>query len=60
MTKNLKKRIATSLIFLFLLSLIFIKNFIFIYCLIVIGVISILEFIKINLIIFEKIEFIIH
>ena len=54
MTKNLKKRIATSLILLFLLSLMFIKNFIFIYCLIVIGVISILEFIKINLIIFEK------
>ena len=54
MTKNLKKRIGTSLILLFLLSLMFIKNFIFIYCLIVIGVISILEFIKINLIIFEK------
>tara|TARA_B100001250_G_scaffold395190_1_gene399835 strand:- start:208 stop:855 length:648 start_codon:yes stop_codon:yes gene_type:complete len=54
MTKNLKKRIGTSLILLFLLSLMFIKNFIFIYCLIVIGVISTLEFIKINLIIFEK------
>jgi len=54
MTKNLKKRISTSLILLFLLSLMFIKNFIFIYCLIVIGVLSILEFIKINSIIFEK------
>ena len=54
MTKNLKKRISTSLILLFLLSLMFIKNFIFIYCLIVIGVVSILEFIKINSIIFEK------
>ena len=54
MTKNLKKRIGTSLILLFLLSLMFIKNFIFIYCLIVIGVLSILEFIKINSIIFEK------
>ena len=54
MTKNFKKRISTSLILLFLLSLMFIKNFIFIYCLIVIGVVSILEFIKINSIIFEK------
>ena len=54
MTKNLKKRISTSLILLFLLSLMFIKNFIFIYCLIVIGAVSILEFIKINSIIFEK------
>jgi phosphatidate cytidylyltransferase len=54
MTKNLKKRISTSLILLFLLSLMFINNFIFLYCLIVIGVFSILEFIKINSIIFKK------
>ena len=54
MKKNLKKRISTSLILLFLLSLMFINNFIFLYCLIVIGVFSILEFIKINSIIFKK------
>jgi phosphatidate cytidylyltransferase len=54
MKKNLKKRISTSLILLFLLSLMFINDFIFLYCLIVIGVFSILEFIKINSIIFKK------
>ena len=54
MKKNLKKRISTSLILLFLLFLTFINNFIFLYCLIVIAVFSILEFVKINSIIFKK------
>tara|TARA_B100000963_G_scaffold23286_1_gene17411 strand:- start:5154 stop:5801 length:648 start_codon:yes stop_codon:yes gene_type:complete len=48
MSINLKKRIYTSLALLCGVFLIFISNFILIYCLILLGVFSILEFIKIT------------
>ena len=48
MSKNLKKRIFTSLVLLCGVFLIFISNFFLIYCLILLGVLSILEFIKIT------------
>jgi len=54
MTTDLRKRIFTSIILLFLLFLAFINNYILCYFLIIVGVLSILEFFKINLIIFKK------
>ena len=51
---NLKKRIKTSLILFLILFLMLINNYFFGYCLIVIGVFSILEFISIILIIHKK------
>jgi phosphatidate cytidylyltransferase len=46
--KNLKKRIFTSLILLFLIFLIMNFNFILVYSLIIIGIVSCLEFFSIN------------
>ena len=51
---SLKKRIKTSLILFLILFLMLINNYFFGYCLIVIGVFSILEFISIILIIHKK------
>mgnify|MGYP001429460448 FL=1 len=51
---NLKKRVKTSLILFLILFLMLINNYFFGYCLIVIGVFSILEFIRIILIIHKK------
>ena len=54
MTSNIKKRIYTSIILFFILFLMLIDNYILGYCLIVIGVISILEFFRMILKIFDK------
>ena len=51
---NLKKRVKTSLILFLILFLMLINNYFFGYCLIVIGVFSIIEFIRIILIIHKK------
>ena len=51
---NLKKRIKTSLILFLILFLMLINNYFFGYCLIVIGVFSIIEFIRIISIIHKK------
>ena len=47
MTKNLKKRIYTSLVLFFLLFLMLINNFFLGYFLIIVGVLSIIEFFNI-------------
>ena len=44
MTRNLKDRINTSLILFFIIFLILKYKFIMVYCLIVLGVISLIEF----------------
>ena len=54
MSENIKKRINTALILLTILFLMLINNFILGYFLIIISLISILEFNKIKLIIFKK------
>ena len=54
MSKNLKKRILTSSILLFLLFCMLINNYILCYFLIVIGLISIFEFFKMISIIFKN------
>jgi phosphatidate cytidylyltransferase len=54
MTKNLKKRIYTSLILFSLLFLMSISNFVLGYFLIIIGMVSFLEFSKMNMIILNK------
>ncbi len=54
---NLKKRILTSLILFFTIFLIFNSNMILIYSLIVLGVLSILEFIELTKKIFFKVAF---
>ena len=54
MSSNLKKRIFTSIGLLFLVLLIFRFNLALIYCLILIGVLSILEFIQITKKIFKN------
>lgn len=56
-SKNFKKRIFTSIGLIFLLLLMLINNFILGYFLIIIGIIAILEFCKINLIISKKNKF---
>lgn len=56
MTSNLKKRISTSFILLFLVFLIFKFNIILVYSLLILGVFSILEFINISRKIFKKIS----
>ena len=53
-SKNLKKRIITSLLLIFLFVLIFIFNEILIFSLIIFGVISILEFLNISRKIFNR------
>ena len=53
-SQNLKNRVKTSLILFLILFLMLINNYFFGYCLIVIGVFSILEFISIILIIHKK------
>jgi len=54
MSSNFKKRIFTSIALLFLVILIFKFNLALIYCLILIGVLSILEFIQITKKIFKN------
>ncbi len=54
MSSNFKKRIFTSISLLFLVILIFKFNLALIYCLILIGVLSILEFIQITKKIFKN------
>ena len=54
MTSNLKKRISTSFILLFLVFLIFKFNIILVYALLILGVFSILEFLNISRKIFKK------
>ena len=54
MSKDLKKRIYTSILLISLLSLGFINNYIMTYFLIIISLFSIVEFNKIILIIFKK------
>ena len=54
MSKNLKKRIYTSIILFFLLFLMIINNYAMTYFLMLIGVLSVLEFFKIILKIFKK------
>lgn len=56
MTKNLNKRITTSILLLFLLFFSYINNIVLGYILIVTGVLAILEFLKISKIIFLKKE----
>jgi phosphatidate cytidylyltransferase len=53
-TKNLKNRIKTSLILFFILFLMLINNYFLGYCVIVIGVFSVIEFIRMILIIYKK------
>ena len=48
MTRNLKDRINTSLILFFIIFLILKYKFIMVYCLIVLGVISLIEFFLIS------------
>jgi phosphatidate cytidylyltransferase len=57
MILNLKHRIITSTILLFLFILMLINNYILIYSLIVLGMFAILEFFKINQIILKKKRF---
>ena len=54
MLKNLKTRTYTSLVLLSILLIMIIDNFILSYVLIVFGILSILEFFKINQIVFKK------
>ena len=54
MLKNLQKRIYTSIILFFLLFLMIINNYAMTYFLMLIGVLSVLEFFKIILKIFKK------
>lgn len=54
MSSNLKKRIFTSIGLFFLILLIFKFNLVLIYCLILIGVLSILEFLQITKKIFRN------
>jgi len=54
MSKNLKKRIYTSIILILMLFVISINNFALGYVLIIAGILSALEFFKMNLIIFKK------
>jgi phosphatidate cytidylyltransferase len=53
-SQNLKNRVKTSLILFLILFLMLINNYFFGYCLIIIGVFSIIEFIRIILIIHKK------
>ena len=57
MTSNLKLRIYTSILLFFALFLTYVSNFLLGYFLIIIGVISLLEFFKINKLAFNKQEF---
>tara|TARA_Y100000996_G_scaffold388566_1_gene348232 strand:- start:2032 stop:2682 length:651 start_codon:yes stop_codon:yes gene_type:complete len=54
MSKNLKKRIATSIGLIFLLFGMFFSNFILAYFIIVMGTISTIEYLNINSIIYKK------
>ena len=47
-SKNLKKRLYTSILLFFLILIIFRINFIFVYTLLILGVISIIEFLSIT------------
>ena len=53
-SNNLKKRLYTSLALLLLVLLIFNSKLILTYCLIILGVLSILEFLNISKIIFKS------
>jgi len=54
MSNNLKKRIYTSLILILLLLFMFMSNYVLGYFLVVIGILSILEFFKMTMIIQKK------
>jgi phosphatidate cytidylyltransferase len=54
MTKNLKKRIYTSILLSILLFLMFINNYILGYFLIVFSILSILEYLNMSILIFNK------
>ena len=54
MLSNLKKRILTSLILFFLLSLMIIDTFVLTYFLIIISALSLIEYFKMISIIFKK------
>ena len=53
-SKNLKDRLVTSLILLIIVLLIFKENLILVYCLIILGVISLIEFFNITKEIFKN------
>ena len=57
MSKNLKKRIYTSVGLIFLLFLMIINNYILGFFLFTLGIVSILEFFKINLILHKRNKF---
>ena len=57
MSKNLKKRIYTSIGLIFSLLLMIINNYILGFFLLTLGILSILEFFKINLILHKKNKF---
>ena len=57
MSKNLKKRIYTSVGLIFLLFLMIINNYILGFFIFTLGIVSILEFFKINLILHKKNKF---
>lgn len=53
-TKNFKERLTTSLLLIFLTILIFNYKFLFVYTLIILGILSIIEFFNLNKRIFKK------
>ena len=56
-TKNFKERLTTSLLLIFLTILIFNFKFLFVYTLIILGILSIIEFFNLNKRIFKKYPF---
>ena len=54
-TKNFKERLTTSLLLIFLTILIFNYKFLFVYTLIILGILSVIEFFNLNKRIFKKI-----
>lgn len=58
MKEDLKKRIKTSILLLIALYSMLLSNFILAYFLIIIGVISLIEFFNMNMVIFKKNKFI--
>ena len=56
MKEDLKKRIKTSILLLIALYSMLLSNFILAYFLIIIGVISLIEFFNMNMVIFKKIN----
>ena len=54
MAKNLRRRVETSLVLFLILFIMLINNYFLGYCLIIIGVFSVIEFIRMILIIYKK------